>query len=570
MRHLIGVAVLALPLASVSGQDTAALPQRTGAPVVYDGDTLFYVETRIGPFAPEDRASAIMQRLARAADDPERAADTVALVESDGTTDLMLGDVVVMTVTAADAQVAGMNRDALSRARASAINAALEGESLWAILRTVLIGLAKAAVVVGVLGLAFWLMARIFPIIYRTLLRWEGTKIRALRIQRLELLSAKRATEFFVLGARATRIVLVVVLLFYAVPLVFSFFPWTETFAERILDYVVTPLQEAGTSFVNYIPSLFYIAVIVLVTRYLLKFIHLFFNGIESGTLHFRGFYKEWAQPTYKIVRFLVLAFALVVIFPYLPGSGSDAFKGVSVFFGILLSLGSASAIGNIIAGVVITYMRPFKLGDRVKIADTVGDVMEKNLLITRVRTIKNVEITIPNAMVLASHIVNYSASGEDRLPLILHTSVTIGYDVPWRRVYDLLVAAANQTNDVLEEPKPFVLQTSLDDFYVRYELNAYTDKPSAMARIYSVLHQNIQDKFAEAGVEIMSPHYGAMRDGNQIAVPPEYLSNDYRAPAFRLFQTTPRPVPHTPSMPPETSPDVASVVPPRKPDLPG
>lgn len=173
-------------------------------------------------------------------------------------------------------------------------------------------------------------------------------------------------------------------------------------------------------------------------------------------------------------------------------------------------------------------------MGDRVKIADTIGNIVEKNLLVTRVRTIKNVEITIANSMVLGSHIVNFSSSAEQK-GLILHTSVTIGYDAPWRTVHKLLIEAALSTEHVLREPYPFVLQTALDDFYVHYEINAHTDHPSLMARTYSDLHQNIQDKFYEAGVEIMSPHFSSMRDGNQIAIPAEYREKGYSAPAFRV-----------------------------------
>jgi small-conductance mechanosensitive channel len=263
---------------------------------------------------------------------------------------------------------------------------------------------------------------------------------------------------------------------------------------------------------------------------------HILFHAVAEGTISWEGFYPEWAIPTHKIVRFLILAFTTVIVFPYLPGSSSPAFQGVSIFLGILLSLGSTSAVSNIIAGVILTYTRAFQLGDRVKIADTVGDVMEKTLLATRVRTVKNEFITIPNAMVLSSHIINFS-SFADVAPLILHTKVTIGYDVPWRQVHDLLIAAALRTGPILKEPTPYVLQTSLDDFYVTYQLNAYTPTPLRMAVTYGELHQNIQDCFNEAGVEIMSSHYGSLRDGNYTTTPAEYRPKDYDAPRFRVQQ---------------------------------
>jgi len=220
--------------------------------------------------------------------------------------------------------------------------------------------------------------------------------------------------------------------------------------------------------------------------------------------------------------------------FPYLPGSESPAFRGVSIFLGVLFSLGSTAAVANVVAGVILTYMRAFRIGDRVKISDTIGDVIEKTLLVTRVRTIKNEDITVPNAMVLGSHIINYSSSAKDR-GLILHTTVTIGYDAPWRKVHELLIAAAHSTEHILKEPSPFILQTALDDFYVSYELNAYTNRPEIMAGIYSSLHQNIQDRFNESGVEIMSPHYAAFRDGNQTTVPGGRTEKDSALPGLNI-----------------------------------
>jgi small-conductance mechanosensitive channel len=258
---------------------------------------------------------------------------------------------------------------------------------------------------------------------------------------------------------------------------------------------------------------------------------------IERGDISFPGFYREWAQPSYKLCLFLILALAVVVAFPYLPGSGSPAFQGVSLFLGLLLSLGSTAAVANIVGGVILIYTRAFEVGDRVQIGDAVGDIVEKTLLVTRLRTPKNVVITMPNSAVLTSNIINFSAALREpnTPPLILHTTITLGYDVPWRKVHQVLLEAAMATPHILQEPAPFILQTSLDDFYVSYELNAYTDRPLMMTGIYSQLHQNIQDKCNETDIEILSPHYSAIRDGNQITIPANYLPKDYTAPGFRV-----------------------------------
>ena len=284
----------------------------------------------------------------------------------------------------------------------------------------------------------------------------------------------------------------------------------------------------------GYLPNLIVVAIIGLLTYYLSRLIRFVFGHIKQGDLKIRGFYSDWAEPTEKLVRMLVIVLALVVAFPYLPGAKSPAFQGISIFLGVLLSLGSSSAVANALAGIILTYMRSFLVGDWVQIGDTIGEVTEKTLLVTRVLTPKAEIITIPNATVMSGSVKNYSVEAR-KSGVIFHTSVTIGYDAPWRTVHRLLIDAAAATQHVLQQPDPFVLQNRLDDFYVSYELNAYTDAPSRMLNIYSDLHQNIQDKFNEAGVEICSPHFSSLRDGNCIAIPGQYIEAKYRAPSFRV-----------------------------------
>jgi small-conductance mechanosensitive channel len=191
----------------------------------------------------------------------------------------------------------------------------------------------------------------------------------------------------------------------------------------------------------------------------------------------------------------------------------------------LIVSLGSSTVIGNIIAGLVITYMRPFKIGDRIQLNDTTGNIIEKTPLVTRIRTPKNEVVTVPNSFVMSSHTVNYSTSARE-YGLIIHSEVSIGYDIPWRKVNELLIDAALNTPGVVDDPRPFVLETSLSDWYPVYQVNAYIKEADKMPQIYSNLHQNIQDKFNEAGIEIMSPHYMAMRDGNETTIPKDDLRN--------------------------------------------
>jgi small-conductance mechanosensitive channel len=258
---------------------------------------------------------------------------------------------------------------------------------------------------------------------------------------------------------------------------------------------------------------------IIIVTYFTLKLWRFFYEGVQNNKIRIFGLHKDLVEPTYQLLRFFTFALALVAAYPFLPGSNSPVFRGITIFVGFLLSLGSTALATNIISGVVLTYTRGLRVGDRVKIGTTIGDVVERTILVTRLRTIKNVVISIPNSMVLNNEIINYSSS-PSREGLILHTTVTIGYDVPWRKVHNLLINSAIATRYIQSEPKPFVLQTSLDDYYVSYELNAYTVNPKRMAVIYSELHQNIQDYFNNDGVEIMSPAYMAYREGNMITVP--------------------------------------------------
>ena len=311
--------------------------------------------------------------------------------------------------------------------------------------------------------------------------------------------------------------------LLITVPLLFAIFPQTKGLAYQIFSYIWNPIKNILVGIVDYIPNLFAILIICFAVQYLVRLVHYLSREVEAGRLKFGGFYPDWAMPTYHIIRFLLYAFMIAMIYPYLPGAKNGVFQGISVFVGLIISLGSSTVIGNVIAGLVITYMRPFKLGDRIQLNDTTGNVIEKTPLVTRIKTPKNEVVTIPNSFIMSSHTVNYSASARE-YGLIIHSEVTIGYDVPWRQVHQLLIEAALNTPGVIDDPRPFVLETSLSDWYPVYQINAYIREADKLAQIYSDLHQNIQDRFNEAGIEIMSPHYMAMRDGNESTIPKDDL----------------------------------------------
>lgn len=487
-----------------------------GAPVVIGGDTLFRLYGSLGPFTPAQRAEAVTVRLRAAAPAIARGIDTLQVIESAGHSEILAGDQVLMTVVDGDALPTGLRRDSVALEYAERIaHAAREMASrlsLRAILTDVLYAVLATLGLITVLAL----LASLFRKLYRFL---QPEHLPALHLQRFELLSAGRLAVGLTLVARTFRLLLTLVVSYAYLTLVLSLFPWTAPYARRISGYALAPFRVIGQNLLEYLPNLFYLLIIALVIRYALRVLRSIFSGLARGALVIRGFHRDWGIPTYKIVRFMVVALGLVLMVPYLPGSQSNAFKGISIFLGVLFSFGSSSAVGNLMAGVVLTYTRAFQIGDRVQIGGTIGDVVERTLLVTRLRTIKNEEVTIPNGTVLNGHVINFSIASSDH-GLVLHTSVTIGYDAPWRTVHQLLTTAALETDLVSPEPEPFVLQTALNDFYVSYEINAYTRHPAKMAEIYSHLHQNIQDQFNRAGLEIMSPHYRAVRDGNEPAMP--------------------------------------------------
>jgi small-conductance mechanosensitive channel len=385
----------------------------------------------------------------------------------------------------------------------------------------------------------------IFFFLLRKFFRWLQSKLD--RLDRNVLFKKKEVAKLFkfITPRRekhilkfATRTLKIGIGLFFLViylPFVLSFIPETKEVADTVFGYVMTPVNFLITGFLAFLPGLFFIIVIIYITKFVLKFLKYLTGELEREAVRLEGFHADWAKPTFNIARVIIIAFAAIICFPYIPGSESAAFKGVSIFFGVLFSLGSTSAISNIVAGIVITYMRPFRVGDRVEIGDTIGDVTERSLLVTRVRTIKNLDITIPNSSILGNHIINFSKNAAEKTGVILHTSVTIGYDVPSGDVITALIKGAKSTQMILQTPEPFVLVKSLDDFYINYEINCHTKHPEKGALIYSYLHENIKNELHNAGIEILSPHYNAVRDGNDLTVPPENKPKGYKKPGFNI-----------------------------------
>ncbi|GHV11521.1 hypothetical protein FACS189491_02900 [Spirochaetia bacterium] len=406
--------------------------------------------------------------------------------------------------------------DAASPDAEQAIQEPGEDAEKWGITDYIInIGIALGIIALQIV--LIWLVwQKLFKWLTLQALGWGHKNIKPLNIKKLHLLSVKQILGVIEFLLRILKYVVTVFQLFLTLPIIFSLFPATKNLADTLIGFILHPLKKMVTGTIAFIPNLITIVIILWATRYVIRFLKFFATQIEKEKLVLPGFYADWAQPTFNILRVLVYAFTVVVVYPYLPGSGSAVFQGVSVFVGVIFSLGSSSAIGNLIAGLVITYMRPFKIGDRIQFKDVTGFVVEKTLMVVRIKTHKNEYVTFPNIMVLNSSIVNYNTSSdEDEEGLIIYADVTMGYSVPWTRVHEILIAAALKTTGIEKTPKPFVLQTALDDFYAKYQINAFTKDVNKVPRIYSELYQNLQDGFAAAEINLTAPAY-------RIWLPPE------------------------------------------------
>ena len=535
--------VLALmPPASLAQEtpDASASPEPTAevepVPVTLGGETLFLLQNAGTSDSVEARAEQITIRVEATARDQDIAVDAIATAATDLGTAIYAKDRLMMIVGEADAATTGQTPQVLAENYRDRIQAQIQDyraeRSSDYLTRAAIIAVLST---IG-LVLAILVLANVMPQFSRWLDRQQDRWIPNVRLFNFDLLTAHQLTSLVQAIARALHFALVVGLIVVYLSYVLSLFPQTRTLGQRLFGYGVGALQIVWRGFIDYLPNLLSILIILVITSSLLRFARWIFASIRRRRLTIPGFYPEWATPTFRLVQFLVVAFALAIIFPYLPGADSPAFQGVSIFFGLLVSLGAGGAIFSIVAGFILVYTRAFTEGDRIRFGETEGFVEEKSLFVTRIRTIENVLVSVPNASLLNSNIVNYSALiREQQTPIVLKTTITLGYDVPWKLVHKTLIAAANATSYILKEPAPHVWQTSLDDFYVSYQLRACTIHPEVLDATYSELHQNLQDHCNQAGIEILSPHYGAMRDGNQSTIPTSYLPDDYQPPLWNL-----------------------------------
>ena len=492
-----------------------------GAPLVIDGDTLMTLYARKGGMLPEQRIESAKKHIIRLGKRLTLFSDSCYVFEGEFYSDVMVGDEVVLSVSDEDALWENTTRQELATRYKDAIKQKIDELHAEYGLQQKLIGTLWVVLIIA----AQWLIYRITRWLYR---RWRLRMTRRLLqratpliMKNYEVMNVHQLGLAFIVMLRIIFASIIIVQLLVSIPLIFYVFPETESLAYTIFGYITSPINDIVGAIVAFLPDLVKIIIIIICFRYLVKGIRYIMNEIAEGKLKINGFYPDWARPTFVIVRMLLYSFMFVMIWPLLPSSNSEVFQGVSVFIGLIVSLGSSSIIGNVMAGMVMTYMRPFHIGDLIRYGDTEGFVIEKTVLVTRIRTRKNDVITIPNSNLLTSQTANYTVAAKD-YGIIVHTKVTIGYDMKWDFIRQLLLEAAAATPGIAKTPKPFVMVTALDDFYVEYEINAYTHHADLLSATYSALHQNILDKFHSAGVEIMSPHIFAHRNDLELQIPKE------------------------------------------------
>jgi small-conductance mechanosensitive channel len=499
--------MVAAPIAAANPtaiETELAREEQGSAAVQLDGRDLFRVKgTAVVP--AKRRAQLIADRLQQVAQDPAIPATRLDIRHDGELTRIYAGTISIVALGDFDAE--GMPRQRVAELLVVDLQKALAeyrhvrepqvllANSGYALLFTLL----AAALLYGVVRLRRWGVERLG----QRFVSGQGE----LKIQSVHLVQSRQLWLAVRALVNAGTTLTMLVIAYLHLSSVLRLYPWTRQLADDLFLLFLHPLQVMGKAVLGAVPDLAFVLVLVLVARYVLRALQLLFQGVESGTVHFEGFDPDWAQPTYKIVRILVVAFTVVVAYPYIPGSDSQAFKGVSLFLGVIFSLGSSSVISNVIAGYTMTYRRAFRLGDRIQVGDVTGFVTEASLLVTRVRTVKNEEVVIPNSQILSSAVINYSAQARGD-GVILHTTVGIGYETPWRQVEAMLLLAAGRAQGTEKTPPPFVLQKSLGDFCVVYEINAYCRDANAIARTYTELHRNILDVFNEYGVQIMTPAY--------------------------------------------------------------
>ena len=482
-----------------------------GRPIVFEKDTLYYLYTSYGPYDIDTRVKYVEEKLKELYNDPYFVADSIKIKPAGDYLSVMYNDKTITGISMVDALWENSSQTELAQRYANIIKNTIVKYKEQNSLKSVLIRLAELLLVLFIAFILVWAINRLFDFLKKIALNSEHRFLTSIRIRNYDFIKKPGIVKALVKLLAILRIVFLLFLLITIIPLIFDIFSSTQYLSKIIVQWISEPIKNVGIAIIGYLPHLFYIVIIAVITRYVLKILRFFALEIERGILKIKGFHPEWAHTTYVLARMMLWVLALVIMFPHLPGSDSDAFKGISIFLGVLISLGSSSAISNAIAGIVISYMRPFQVGDWIKSGEIIGAVIEKNALVTRLKTINNEDITIPNSAILSGATMNFTSIGKE-IGLALNVQVKVRYDYSDNLVEELLIEAALKTNGISPKPHPYIFQISLSELNAVYELNAYTFHPENMYFIKSDLTKNIQSTFRQANIEIFSTQYVEIR----------------------------------------------------------
>ena len=482
-----------------------------GRPIVFEKDTLYYLYTSYGPYDIDTRVKYVEEKLKELYNDPYFVADSIKIKPAGDYLSVMYNDKTITGISMVDALWENSSQTELAQRYANIIKNTIVKYKEQNSLKSVLIRLAELLLVLFIAFILVWAINRLFDFLKKITLNSEHRFLTSIRIRNYDFIKKPGIVKALVKLLAILRIVFLLFLLITIIPLIFDIFPSTQYLSKIIVQWISEPIKNVGIAIIGYLPHLFYIVIIAVITRYVLKILRFFALEIERGILKIKGFHPEWAHTTYVLARMMLWVLALVIMFPHLPGSDSDAFKGISVFLGVLISLGSSSSISNAIAGIVISYMRPFQVGDWIKSGEIIGAVIEKNALVTRLKTINNEDITIPNSAILSGATMNFTSIGKE-IGLALNVQVKVRYDYSDNLVEELLIEAALKTNGISPKPHPYIFQISLSELNAVYELNAYTFHPENIYFIKSDLTKNIQSTFRQANIEIFSTQYVEIR----------------------------------------------------------
>ena len=475
-----------------------------GSPVVLENDTLFRIFASLGPYTPIDRAKSAQLKIHSLYKKAFYTPDSLRITTSFNATMISYEDDVIQAVTDMDALWSGTTVKELASAHQQIINNAVMELRSKNSLKNKAIRFGELFVILLCVGFVLYLIRYAFRQITQKINNSSTIFNKGLKIRNYEIISKKQLKKSTIKALGLVKFVCYFIVLFFSIPIALRIFPSTEVWANELQKVVLEPFQSVLNSLVNYLPSLIKIIIIIIVSRLILRWLRFISLEIERESLTIKGFQKEWAKPTYAIIRFLFIFLVLILIFPHLPGSGTRAFQGVSVFLGVLLSLGSSSAISNAIAGILLTYMQPFKPNDWIKTGDIIGLVIKKDSLVTRLKTINNEDVTVPNSTILTNPTINFSSIGKtDGLALTAIVKIQYGYDE--RTVSNLLISAALKTSGITKRISPYVFQLELNEYNASYEINALTFEPENMFFIKSDLIKNIHNTFLKEGIPLQS-----------------------------------------------------------------